>query len=142
MPRHGLLILSLLAAATAAQAQVNLAGISYSENFNSVGTGLPAGWSVRTSTTSTTLGNLANFTAAPTTWAAVTALTDFRNVASDNIAFGSGSGTQGSDLNRAIGWKPLAAATDARTGAIMLTLADTKGFKDFSLSVTVFTASD
>jgi hypothetical protein len=132
----------MLAAAATASAQVNLTGLSYTENFNSVGSGLPAGWSVHTSTTASTLGNPASFTSAATTWAAGTALTDFRNVAGDNIPFGSSFAPQGSDLNRAIGWRPLAAATDARTGAIMLTIADTSGFENFLLSVKVFTPSD
>jgi hypothetical protein len=142
MPRHGLLIFSMLAAAAAGSAQVNLTGISYTQDFNSLGSGLPAGWSVNTSTTSSTLGNPGSFTAAATTWAASTTLTDFRNVAGDNIAFGSASGTQSSDLNRALGWRPLAAATDARSGSIMLTIANTTGFQDFALSVQVFTGND
>ncbi len=132
----------MLAAAATAGAQVNLTGISYTQNFNNVGSGLPPGWSVRTTTTAGTLGNVGTFTTAATTWAAGTALTDFRNVASDNLAFGAAAGTQSSDLNRAIGWRPLAAATDARSGAIMLTIADTAGFQDFALSVRVFTGND
>lgn len=131
-----------MVAALTGSAQVNLTGISYTQNFNNVGSGLPAGWSVHTTTTASTLGNLGNFTTAATTWAAGTALTDFRNVASDNLAFGAASGTQASDLNRAIGWRPLAAATDARSGSIMLTIADTAGFQDFALSVRVFTGND
>lgn len=132
----------MLAAGTLASAQVNLTGISYTQNFNTLASGLPTGWSVRTSTTSGTLGNSASFTAATTTWAASTALTDFRNVASDNLAFGSAAATQSADTNRALGWRPLAAATDARSGAIMLTIADTTGFRDFSLHVHVFTGND
>jgi hypothetical protein len=142
MPRHGLLVFSMLAVTSVASAQVNLTGIAYTQNFNGLSAGLPAGWSVHTSTTSSALGNAGSFTAANTTWAAGTALTDFRNVASDDLAFGSTSGLQGSSLNRAIGWRPLAAATDARTGAIMFTLADTEGFRDFSMSVRVFTGND
>lgn len=132
----------MLAASVLASAQINLTGISYTQNFNGLASGLPTGWSVQTSTAASTLGNSGTFTAAATTWAAGTALTDFRNVASDNIAFGSTAGTQGSDLNRALGWRPLAAATDARAGSIMLTLANTTGFQNFSMSVHVFTGND
>lgn len=132
----------MLTASVLASAQVNLTGVSYTQNFNSLASGLPIGWSVQTSTTLSTLGNSGTFTAAATTWAASTALTDFRNVASDNIAFGSASGTQSADTNRALGWRPLAAATDARTGSIMLTLANTTGFQNFSMSVHVFTGND
>jgi hypothetical protein len=142
MPRLGLLIVSTLAVVATAAGQVNLTGISYTENFNSVAAGLPAGWTVHTTTTASMLGSPGNFTSTATTWAAGTALTDFRNVASDNIAFGSASGIQSSDPNRAMGWRPLAAATDARSGSIMLTIANTEGFQDFALSVRVFTGND
>jgi hypothetical protein len=142
MPRHELLTVLVLAAGTLASAQVNLTGISYTQNFNNLASGLPIGWSVQTSATLNTLGNSGSFTNAATTWAAGTALTDFRNVASDNIAFGSTSVTQAADPNRAVGWRPLAAATDARSGSIMLAIANTVGFENFSASVHVFTGND
>ena len=142
MPRLHLFVFATLVAAASTTAQIVLTGSAYNENFNNLASGLPPGWSVHTSTTASTLGNVGSFTSAATTWAAGTALTDFRNVASDNIAFGSTSGTQASDVNRALGWRPLAAATDARSGAVMLTVANTTGFQDFTLSLRVFTGND
>jgi hypothetical protein len=142
MPRHELLTLLVLAASTLGSAQVNLTGFSYTQDFNSLAAGLPPGWSVNTATTLNTLGTSGTFTTAATTWAAGTVLTDFRNVASDNIAFGSASGTQGSDSNRALGWRPLAAATDARSGSIMFAITNTVGLQNFSLSARVFTGND
>jgi hypothetical protein len=122
--------------------QITLIGTSYIQNFNSLGAGLPAGWSVNVTTTASTLGASGSFTTAATSWASTTSVTDFRNVASDDIAFGSSSTTQGNDTNRALGWRPLAAGTDARTGSLMLTLSNTSGFSNFSLSVKVFTGND
>src|SRR4051812_17563237 len=58
MPRLGLIISLLLAAVASATAQVNLTGISYTQDFNSLGSGLPAGWSVHTSAAAGALGNV------------------------------------------------------------------------------------
>lgn len=142
MLRLSLRYAAILTTGCALHGQITLTGLSYAQDFNTIGAGLPAGWSVHTATTLNTLGAAATFTNTATTWASGTALTDFRNVSSDNIPFGSTSGTQSSNSNRALGWRPLAAATESRTGAIMLTLANTEGFVDFSLNLRVFTGND
>lgn len=122
--------------------QVTLSGISYTEDFDDLLSGLPTGWSVHTGSTDSTLGASGNFTSATTTWASTSSLTDFRNVSSNTVAFGAATGTQASNPDRALGWRPLAAGTNARTGSLMLTLANTTGFTDFSLSAKVFTGND
>jgi hypothetical protein len=50
------------------QAQLSLSGTNYSQNFNTISNGLPAGWSVRLNATTNGLGTNANFPTAPKTW--------------------------------------------------------------------------
>lgn len=140
--RNSLLLVTFFAAYGVANAQVTLSGTSYTQNFNSVGSVLPTGWSVNTATTVSTLGTTGSFTSTATNWNSGTAGTDFRNISSDDIAFGSGAAAQGGNSNRAIGWRPLAAGSNARDGSVMLTLTNTTGFTNFSLSMDVFTAND
>ena len=131
--------------AVAAQAQLSITGSSYTENFNSIGSGLPTGWSVYTSTSVSTLGTAATFTTATTTWATTTVGTDFRNVSSNNITYTTTGATQAANTDRALGWRPVgsdsATVTPGRTGAVMLTLANTSGYQNFSLSVDIFTVN-
>lgn len=122
--------------ATISFAQVTLSGASYTQDFNSIGSGLPTGWSVYTSATDTTLGTATTFTTTTTSWSSTTAGSDFRNIAT------FGSSNQSTDSDRAIGWRPLAASSGARTGAVMLSLANTTGFTNFSLSFDIFTANN
>lgn len=126
-----------------APAQITLSGISYTESFNSLSSGLPSGWTVSTSATVSTLGTAGTFASTATAWNSATAGTDFRNISSDDLTFGVGSPTQNSNSsNRALGWRPLADSVGAREGSSMLTLAHTTGLTGFSLSVTVFAAND
>ncbi len=136
-------ILTIVAAtffSSVASAQISLSGSGYTQNFDSIGSGLPQGWSVTTSATSTALGDSASFTSAQTTWASTTGA--FRNIASNNITFASDSTAQGNDTNRALGWRPVGAnsgeVTPFRTGALTLKIANTSGFTNFSLSLDVF----
>lgn len=133
--------------AISASAQITLTGTSYTENFNSIGSGLSSGWSVYTSATSTTLGTAdSSFATATTLWNAGTASTYFRNIASNDIATSANTATQNGDTNRAFGWRPLGATAPAvqpsREGALTLAINNTTGFQNFSLSVTLFTAND
>src|SRR5690606_20391685 len=64
----------------------------------------------------------------------------FRNTSSSNISSTSLAGPQGENTNRALGWRPSQAAE--RDGAITVEFANTLGFVDFSVSLTVFTFND
>ncbi|MBI5424762.1 MAG: PEP-CTERM sorting domain-containing protein [Opitutae bacterium] len=126
--------------AISSSAQISLSGTSYTEDFNSLSSGLPSGWSVYTSATSSSYGTSAAFTSAATAWNSATAGTFFRNIASNDIASNASTSTQSSDLNRALGWKPLTAAS--RDGGIVFELANTSGYGNFSLSVDLFTGNN
>src|SRR6185436_8298616 len=54
------------------QGQVALTGTQYHQTFNSIGSGLPAGWSLRTNATATALGIPTAFNAAAANWSATT----------------------------------------------------------------------
>lgn len=143
--RNGLLVLSFFAACGAVSAQVTLTGTSYTQNFNSLGSGLPTEWSVSTSATLSTLGTPASFTSTATPWATTTLGSDFRNVSSNNIAYTGTGATQNANADRALGWRPVgsisAEVTPGRTGAATLQIANTTGFHNFSLSVDLFTVN-
>jgi hypothetical protein len=147
MNRISLLRLSLsiaagFLAASTTQGQVSLTGTSYAQNFNSLASGLPAGWTVHTSATQSTFGNSATLTSTAITWDTALVGTDFRNVSSNNITYTTTGATQAANANRALGWRPVgsnsATVTPARTGAVMLSLSNTTGFQNFSLSVDLF----
>lgn len=124
-----------------ADAQINLTGSSYSQNFDSLASGLPVGWSVATGATGTTLGGAATFNTEATSWSASRDTGGvFRNSSSLNIASSSSGGTQSANPDRALGWRPSLAAE--RDGAITVEFADTLGFEDFAVSLTVFTFND
>ena len=61
-------------------AQVTLSGGNYTQTFDSIGDGLPVGWSVRENATEVTLGESVLFETNATSWAASTG--QFRNCAS------------------------------------------------------------
>jgi autotransporter-associated beta strand protein len=95
--------LSALCSTVAIQAQVVLSGTSYTQNFNSLGDGLPSGWSVRTGAGATALGTAADFTNTNTTSWADTA-GRFKNLASATGLISSSTATvQGNSVNRALG---------------------------------------
>src|SRR5262245_55149434 len=52
---------------------LTLTGTNYSENFDGVGSGLPAGWSVRTGASASALGTSASFSSVAAAWKTATA---------------------------------------------------------------------
>ncbi|HSY76665.1 MAG TPA: hypothetical protein VK890_07410, partial [Bacteroidia bacterium] len=56
------LLLSFAAFALTANAQLALTGTTYSQNFDGIGAGLPAGWACYSAATSTSLGTAYSFT--------------------------------------------------------------------------------
>lgn len=128
----------LLGMIAAAQGQVVLSGTTYTENFNNLAVGLPTGWSVYTSATTTTLGTSAIFQNSATAWNAslTTETANFRNIAGNTSATDANGAAQLTNADRALGWRPGTAAS--RNGAIAVALSDTLGFENFSLSITLF----
>ncbi len=124
-----------LATMVAAHAQATLSAGTYTQTFDSIGTALPTGWAVWTSSTPT--GNGAAFmwdTATIANNAAFSATTTFRNLpgASQTWSAGLSSGT-----DRGLGWRGDSAA--ARDGSITFTLTNTSGFSLTSLSFKAYT---
>ncbi len=108
---------------------------SYSQNFDSIGTALPSGWGVWTS--STTTGNGSAFTWSGTAIAnnaSASVTTYFRNLPGETQTWTAGllSGT-----DRAIGWRGDNAA--ARDGSITFTFSSTSNWSFTGLSFDLFT---
>ncbi len=94
---------------------VTLTGTSYTEDFNSIGSGLPAGWSVRTGADATALGTSATFLAAPTastgSWGSTAG--NFRNSASATaLPSSADNDTQLAASNRALGMRQTGSVGD------------------------------
>lgn len=108
---------------------------SYLESFNSLGTALPPGWGVWTSSTATGNGTAFSWDpAAIANNAAASAATYFRNVPGASQAWTLGLAA-GSD--RALGWR--AGSSGSRDGSITFSLTDTVGWSLTALSFQLFT---
>ncbi|MEI6239407.1 MAG: autotransporter-associated beta strand repeat-containing protein [Planctomycetia bacterium] len=78
--------------------------VIYSQNFNSIGSGLPTGWAVYTAATGSSVGTAASFTTAATAWSTSTG--GFYNYASTaGLTSASNSTDQSNSTNRAPGMK-------------------------------------
>lgn len=118
--------------ALSASAQVSLSGISYTENFNSIDSGIPAGWSVKTGATSSVLGTDVSLVTAETSWATSTG--NFRNVAaSTGLTSSSDVPTQGNSANRAIGIRQTGSFGDP--GAAFTFNFNSTGYTNVSFSL-------
>jgi len=108
---------------------------TYTENFDTLGAGLPAGWDVWTASTATGNGTAFNGVSAVTANnAAFADATTFRNVPGASQAW-SASLSTGAD--RALGWR--AGSTASRDGSITLTWTNTASWSFSSLSFDLFT---
>ncbi len=106
---------------------INLTAPPYNQDFNSIASGLPVGFSVRTGSTSSSFGTAATFTTTPATWANSGA--GFKNYASGNIDEG---GQQGSATDRAIGIRQTGSVGDPGA-AFVAQIANTLGKINFTL---------
>ncbi len=121
--------LSLLA--PGAHAQVILTSSPYTENFDNLAGGLPAGFGVYTAATATSLGTAAALAPAPASWNATAG--GFKNFASaTGLRSGTPAATQATAPNRALGVRQVS-ATDAGV-AFAFAVANTTGKTDFALS--------
>ncbi|HNP21544.1 MAG TPA: T9SS type A sorting domain-containing protein [Panacibacter sp.] len=116
-----------------ASAQVTLTNPPYSQTFNSISSGLPTGWTVRTGATGSALGTSVSAITAATAWS--TATGQFANYASANSPAGSAdnSTTQSSRSDRALGVRQTSVYGDPGV-AFVLQITNTTGLSEFSLT--------
>jgi hypothetical protein len=97
------LFIGLFTFTVAVQAQTVITnGSVYTQNFNSLSSGLPQDWTVRTGATATSLGTVESFSATPVEWLGPP--TTFLNLASsDNLNSNSNGLAQNGSTNRALG---------------------------------------
>lgn len=93
-----------------AHAQQVITTNGYTQDFDSIGSGLPANWTVRAGTISNSLGTVQSLTTTPTAWNNSTGA--FKNMSSTNIASNSTALAQTNNVNRALGVKTTAAFGD------------------------------
>jgi hypothetical protein len=139
VPTRPLALLALLLAAPAAPGQVTLTSTgSYFQDFNSIGSGLPTGWTVRINATNTALGmnvSTTNYNQFATSWGTSTG--QFANYASALNPGANGtqtSTTQAAYTDRALGVRQDTQDFGDPGAAFTLQLANTAGFQDFNLS--------
>ena len=120
------------------QAQLNLTGTNYTQDFNAISNGLPAGWSVRLNATAASLGTNANFPTAAKTWADTTG--EFGNCASTvansgtNFAGTESTTIQGNCTNRALAVRQTGSFGDPGA-AFVLQITNTLGLSNLTFSV-------
>ena len=121
------LVLLLLITAPSLWAQLTLPATSpYSQDFNSIGSGLPAGWSVRDDATATSQGTAVTLNTSHVAWTSTTA--GFRNSAA------SGTTNAASATNRALSIKQSGSFGDP-AASFQLEIANTTGKQSFTLSM-------
>ncbi|MGL4632673.1 MAG: 3-coathanger stack domain-containing protein [Leadbetterella sp.] len=109
-------------------AQVVLSGTNYTQNFDNIGSGLPAGWTVRTGATATTLGTAGTLTTAHTSWTNTSG--NFRNC-------GSSDGTNdAANTDRSLAIRQTGTFGDPG-GAFLAQIQNTSGFQNFQLSLKI-----
>jgi len=126
-----------LAFAVTAPGQVSLSGTNYTQNFNGIDSGLPAGWSVRTGATTTNLGTAATFNTAKVSWATGTG--QFPNYASTfnentNVLSTATSTEQSGITNRCPGIRQTASFGNPGA-AFVFQAQNTIGFSNFTFSI-------
>jgi hypothetical protein len=130
------LALLCILGAFASQAQISLNGSSYSQDFDGIGDGLPAGWSVRTGASQTALGEAQSFITSISTWSLTTG--NFRNVAAAEAPLISSSvnTAQAQSTDRAVGLRQTGSFGDGANSlpAFTCQFENTLGFGGFDLS--------
>jgi len=115
-----------------AQAQVVLTGTEYTQDFSSLGSGLPTGWQVYTGATSNSLGSTASFTTTATSWGDTAGR--FKNFASsDGLSSASSTGAQSDSTLRSLGIRQSGSFGDPGA-AFVVEIEDTTGFQNFNMS--------
>ncbi len=115
------------------KAQITLGSSPYTQDFNSIGSGLPTGWTVRTGATASNLGTTQTLVTANTVWSNTTG--QFQNSASANPPATSSDNTttQNNNTDRALSVRQTGSFGDPGA-AFVLQIANTLGYNSFSLS--------
>jgi hypothetical protein len=127
-----------LAAGLTARGQAVLGGTNYTQNFNTISNGLPAGWSVRTNASATGLGTPAPFPAGAKSWADTAG--GFGNCAGNvancgtNFAGAESSSIQSSTTNRCPTVRQTGSFGDPGA-AFVFQITNTAGFSNLAFSV-------
>ncbi|SDR87310.1 PEP-CTERM sorting domain-containing protein [Opitutus sp. GAS368] len=133
-PLHRWLSLALLGLGCTAQAQIAIT-TGYTQDFNSLGTALPAGWGVWTNSTATSNGSAFTWNTTPVANnAAASTANYFRNLPGAGQIWSAGL-SSGSD--RALAWR--AGDASSRDGSITFSLTNTAGYNFNGLSFQLFT---
>ena len=126
-------LIILLAIVGQSYAQVTLGTSPYSENFSTIPTALPTGWTVRTAATATALGTAASFITTQTAWSSSTG--QFANCASANgLTSAASAATQNASTDRAPSIRQTGAVGDPGA-AFVLQIANTTSKTAFNLSL-------
>lgn len=113
-------------------AQITLGPSPYQQDFNSISSGLPAGLSVRTGSTATSLGTSVAFTTTAVAWNNTSG--GFKNFASATDLSGTATSVQqSSSSNRSLGIRQTGTLGDPGA-AFVMQIANTTNLKDFELS--------
>ena len=113
-------------------AQLTLGPSPYSQDFNSIGTALPTGFTVRAGSTATVLGNVQAYSTAAIAWNNTTGAV--KNFASGTDLPSSATSTQQSaSTNRSLGIRQTGTLGDPGA-AFVLQLANTTGLNNFKLT--------
>jgi hypothetical protein len=119
-------------------AQLTLTGTSYVQDFNSIGSGLPEGWTVRTNATAGSLGTVTGiYSAATKSWGDSTG--EFGNCASTvnsgtNFLGTETSGIQNGCANRALSIRQTGTFGDPYA-AFVLQITNAAGLSNFAFAV-------
>jgi hypothetical protein len=132
MTKFYFLLFSILWFQIQVSAQVTLGTSPYFQDFNSISSGLPTGWSVRTGATASALGTTATLVTTNTAWNSTTG--NFRNVAAaSGLIATSTTIDQNNSVNRALAVRQTGSLGDPGA-AFVLQVANTAGLTNFQLS--------
>ncbi len=132
--RKSLLFSALALGSLSLQAQLTLGSSPYTQDFDAIGSGLPAGWTVRTGATAAALGTSQTLvTSTSNGWTSTTA--QFRNAASSEAPSASGDLTavQATRTDRVPSVRQSGTFGDPGA-AFVLEIANTVGLSAFDLS--------
>ncbi|MBO3270870.1 T9SS-dependent choice-of-anchor J family protein [Hymenobacter defluvii] len=134
--RSAVVAFTMLCGIQGASAQITLTGSSFTENFDQIGTGLPAGFSVRTGAKAGALGDAATLTTAATAWNNTSGA--FKNFASaTGLTSAADATAQNASTNRALGVRQTGSFADGSTNAgpaFVFQVANTSARTGFKLN--------
>jgi len=115
-----------------AYGQLTLGTSPYTQTFDGIGSGLPTGWTVRSTASATSLGTAATVTTAATAWADTAGA--FKNFASaDGLTSAASTTAQSGSTDRVLGVRQSGSFADPGA-AFVLQLSNTTGKASFNLS--------